>query len=80
MNFTKKPLFREHYKETYEARARWVEAELLPAWMPHLNKGCEAEHVELRAAGQCTLNGKEYEFHDIRVYVDMAKPPRETSR
>jgi hypothetical protein len=71
--FTKKPVYRVIYCETYEPRARWVNADLLPAWMPHLNKGSEAAHVELRAAGQCTLDGKAYEFHDIRVYVDTSK-------
>ena len=74
--FTKKPVFRENYRETYEPRARWVAADLLPAWMPHLNRGAVAAHVELRAAGQCTLDGKRFEYHDIRVYVDIDEDRR----
>ncbi len=69
---TGKPTYREHYKETYEPRRSWVNAEKLPAAMPHLNDGIKACMIEMRAAGKCLLNGKEYEFHDIRVYVDQA--------
>ena len=70
-NFERKPVFRVIYKETFKPLKSWVLADLMPVWMPHLNKDLRAQHIELRAAGHCTLNGKEYEFQDIRVYVDM---------
>lgn len=70
-NFQVKPVFRVIYKESFKPLKSWVRADLLPAPLPHLNAGLKAEAIELRAAGHCTLNGKEYEFQDIRVYVDM---------
>lgn len=74
-NFDVKPVFRQLYKQTYTPLKSWVSSALLPASMPHLNKGMQASAIEMRAAGKCTLNGKEYEFHDIRVYVDLDATP-----
>ena len=71
--FDKIPTFKELYRETYEPRRQWFKG--MPAPMPHLNKGMKADHVELRAAGRCLLDGQEYEFHDIRVYVDDTREP-----
>lgn len=73
--FAKVPTFRELYKQTYKARTSWVKATKLPAALPHLNEGMKADHIELRAAGRCVLDGHEYEFHDIRVYVDDTREP-----
>jgi hypothetical protein len=69
--FDQVPSFKQLYKETYRPRRSWVNRAVFPASMPHLNKGVKASHIELRAAGRCTLAGQEYEFHDIRIYVDM---------
>jgi hypothetical protein len=72
--FAQKPKFVQTYKQTYKPCTSWVRGELLPAHLPHLNEGRMAEAIELRAAGHCLLDGKEYEFHDVRVYIDTSKP------
>jgi hypothetical protein len=74
-NFLVKPKFVETYKVTFKPLKSWVRSDILPAPLPHLNKGLTAQHIELRAAGRCTLDGKAYEFQDIRVYVDMGEAP-----
>jgi hypothetical protein len=72
-NFAVKPRFHVIFKQSYKPLKCWVAARLLPTAMPHLNAGLKATHIELRAAGKCCLDGKDYEFQDIRVYVDMAQ-------
>lgn len=71
-NFTVKPKFAQIYKETYKPLKSWVDGSCLPASVPHLNPGLKAEHIEIRAAGTCLLNGKRFEFQDLRVYVDTS--------
>jgi hypothetical protein len=75
-NFETKPVFRVIYKETFKPLTAWVRLDLLPAWLPHLTGDLKADKIELRAAGHCTLDRKEYEFQDIRVYVDMTSRDR----
>lgn len=70
-DFEVKPRFHLLLKKTYKPLKSWVRGSSLPAHMPHLNEGLKAQHIELRAAGHCMLDGKGYEFQDILVYVDM---------
>ena len=35
----------------------------------HIGTGVSVHDVEVQSEGKCTLDGKEYIFHDLRVYM-----------
>lgn len=56
------------YQEKYRKGSMSVRKELLPEAMPYMSKGTKIHAMFIQSAGTCTLDGKELEFQDVRVY------------
>lgn len=59
------------YEETYKKGACRVRKELLPDRFPYMNQEARITAIEVRKAGRVTVDGRELEFQDVRVYVDV---------
>ena len=57
------------YQEKYRKGTMSVRLELLPESFPYMSKGTKIHAMFLISAGRCTLNGKELEFQDVRIYT-----------
>jgi hypothetical protein len=57
------------YQEKYKKGAMRVRRELLPDTLPYMAKGGKIHAMFIQSAGTCTLDGKELEFQDVRVYT-----------
>lgn len=57
------------YQEKYKKGSMRVRAELLPETLPYMAKGAKIHAMFIQSAGRCTLDGKQLEFQDVRVYA-----------
>lgn len=60
--------FKRIYHEAYKARTVFINSDSLPT-LRHLQAGFFVRKAELTGAGKCELDGKVYEYSDLRVYV-----------
>lgn len=56
------------YQEKYKPHVRNIKKANLPR-LNHTTNGSIVKRAELRSAGICLLDGKEYEFQDLRIYL-----------
>lgn len=61
---------RETFKQAYK-KGCFIKKEKLPVTLPYLTPGCTVEVIELKAVGTLLWNGRELEFQDVRVYVNL---------
>lgn len=73
--FAKKPKVVETFKQSYHKLTRWVPELKLPFRLAFTSPGTEVKAINVIALGHCTLDGKEMEFADVRIY--MTTPPEQ---
>ena len=56
------------YQEKYKKGIMNIRVELLPETLPYMAKGAKIHAMVIQSAGRCTLDDKELEFQDVRVY------------
>jgi hypothetical protein len=74
MTFITKPKIVESFCQTLHKNVSWVSEAKLPASLPFMKSGTVIKHINMRAVGNCTVNGEELEFCDVRIF---AKAPAE---